>query len=66
MKKFYSEKIIYLPNSYQPNEFEKKISDKNCKKDFGLPEDKFIYCCFNTHQKITPSTFNVWCRNFKK
>ncbi len=67
MKKFYSEKIIYLPNSYQPNEFEKKISDeKFSKKDFGLPEDKFIFCCFNTHQKITPLIFKDWCEILKK
>jgi len=67
MKKFYSEKIIYLPNSYQPNEFKKKVSDKNfVKKDFGLPEDKFIYCCFNTHQKINPSIFKSWCEILEK
>ena len=63
MKKFYSEKIVYLPNSYQPNEEEKNISNKVFnKKELGLPEDKFIFCCFNSHQKINPSTFNVWCR----
>ena len=67
MKEFYSEKIIYLPNSYQPNEFKKKVSDKNfVKKDFGLPEDKFIYCCFNNHQKITPSIFKNWCEILEK
>ena len=67
MKKFYSEKIIYLPNSYQPNEFEKKITNKKLsKKDFGLPDDKFIFCCFNTHQKITPSIFKYWCEILKK
>jgi len=67
MKKFYSEKIIYLPNSYQPNEFEKKISNKKLsKKDFGLPDDKFIFCCFNTHQKISPSIFKYWCEILKK
>ncbi len=63
MKKFYSEKIVYLPNSYQPNEEDKIVSNKIFdKKELGLPEDKFIFCCFNTHQKINPSTFNVWCR----
>jgi len=63
MKKFYSEKIVYLPNSYQPNEEEKNINNKVFnKKELGLPEDKFIFCCFNSHQKINPSTFDVWCR----
>ena len=67
MRKFYSEKIVYLPNSYQPNEEDKDVSDKiYYKKELGLPEDKFIFCCFNSHQKINPSTFNVWCRILTK
>ena len=60
-QKFYSEKIIYLPDTYQPNENEKKISNTTVKKEnFGLPEDKFIFCCFNSHQKINPIIFDAW------
>ena len=63
MKKFYSEKIIFLPNSYQPNEFEKKISNKKLsKKDFGLPDDKFIFCCFNNGYKISDQDLDNWSR----
>ena len=28
----------------------------------GLPEDKFVYCCFNMLCKITPRMFDVWMR----
>ena len=60
-QKFYSEKIIYLPDTYQPNEDEKKISITIVKKEnFGLPENKFIFCCFNSHQKINPIIFDAW------
>ena len=60
-KKFYSEKIVYLPDTYQPNEEKKKISDNKLeKKDLGLPDNKFIFCCFNGHQKITPIIFKTW------
>ena len=60
-QEFYTEKIIYLPNSYQPNIKNTKISDNNfTKKDFNLPKDKFILCCFNQHQKITPKIFSIW------
>ena len=60
-QKFYSEKIIYLPDTYQPNENDKKISNTLVKKEtFGLPDDKFIFCCFNSHQKINPIIFNSW------
>ena len=66
-KKFYSEKIIFLPNSYQPNTKDTKISDKKLTKDkLGLPSEKFVFCCFNQHQKINPFIFDVWMRLLKK
>ena len=62
-KKFYSEKIIYLPNSYQVNEDNKKISTKNFKrKNFGLPDDSFVFCSFNQIYKILPEMLKIWAR----
>ena len=64
---FYSEKIIYLPDTYQPNEETKKISEAPLnKKKLGLPDDKFIFCNFNSHQKITPRIFKIWMDILKK
>ena len=67
-KKFYSEKVIYLPNSYQPSELNRPVSeDKNfSKKDFNLPEDKFIFCCFNTQKKFIPEVFDTWANILSK
>ncbi|WP_227627526.1 O-linked N-acetylglucosamine transferase family protein, partial [Klebsiella michiganensis] len=28
----------------------------------GLPEDRFVFCCFNQSYKITPSVFDVWMK----
>ena len=54
-KKNYTEKVLYLPNCYQSNPNKDRISKKNYKKDdFNLPNNKFIYCSFNNHNKITP------------
>ena len=65
-KNYFSEKLLVLPDAYQPNEEEKKISQLNVtKKDLGLPEEKFIFACFNSHQKILPKTFNSWCKILK-
>ncbi len=65
-RKFYSEKIIYMPNSYQINEREKKISTKNFKReDFGLKKDKFVFCCFNQSYKILPDIFKTWVKILK-
>jgi predicted O-linked N-acetylglucosamine transferase (SPINDLY family) len=62
-QKHYSEKIIYLPNTYQVNDSKRKISDKLfTRKDFGLPESGFVFCCFNNSYKITPQVFGSWMR----
>ncbi len=66
-EKFYTEKIIYLPNSYQPNVKNTKISNKKLTKEkLGLPSDKFIFCCFNQHQKINPFIYDTWMKILKK
>ena len=63
---YYSEKIVYLPNSYQVNDRKRIVSDRQfTKKELGLPEDDFIFCCFNNNFKILPSTFNGWMRILK-
>jgi len=61
-QKYYSEKIIYLP-SYQANDSKQKfISNKFTRKDFGLPERKFIFCCFNNSNKFNPDIFDSWVK----
>jgi len=60
-KKYYSEKIIYLPNSYQVNDRKRIISDRKfTRSEFGLPNSGFIYCCFNNNYKITPEVLDSW------
>jgi predicted O-linked N-acetylglucosamine transferase (SPINDLY family) len=62
----YSEKVIYLPNSYQVNDRKRLISDRQfTRQELGLPEDGFIFCCFNNNFKILPATFARWMRILK-
>ena len=66
-RKFYSEKIIYLPNTYQPRDSKQKISKNEITKEsFGLPKKSFVFCCFNQNYKITPDIFNIWMRLLNK
>ena len=66
-QKNYSEKIIYLPHSYQVNDSNKKISDRVfTRKELELPKDGFIFCCFNKNYKITPNVFDCWMKILKK
>jgi len=62
----YSEKIIYMPNSYQVNVSQRSVSEISISRtDLGLPEEGFVFCSFNNAYKITPSTFDVWMRILK-
>jgi len=62
-KKYYVEKLVYLPNSYQANDDQRKISDRKfTRRQLGLPEDAFVFACFNNNYKITPSIFDTWMR----
>ena len=58
----YEENIIYLP-CYQVNDSKRKISDRIfTRKELGLPESGFVFCCFNNNYKITPTTFLAWIK----
>jgi predicted O-linked N-acetylglucosamine transferase (SPINDLY family) len=62
-KEFFNEKIVYLPNSYPPNDKKKIISEKIfVRTEFGLKDDQFVFCCFNNNFKITPIIFDVWMK----
>ena len=59
----YTEKLAYMPHSFMVNDSSKQISDRNFKRaEFDLPEDGFVFCCFNNSYKITPDVFTIWMR----
>ena len=56
-----------MPNTYQVNDSKKQISKKFLsKKEFGLPENSFVFCCFNQNYKITPDVYDIWMKLLKK
>ena len=66
-KQFYSEKIIYMPHSYQPNDNKFDVSKLNTSRsDHSLPEEGVVFCCFNQNYKIGINEFNIWMRVLKK
>jgi len=63
---FYSEKVVRLPGSYQPNDCSRAIADAIPRRsDEALPERGFVFCSFNSSYKITPEIFDVWMRLVK-
>lgn len=57
----YSEAPIWLPDSYQVNDRDQAIAEiAPSRAECGLPEDAFVFCCFNSPYKIDPRAFSAW------
>ena len=60
---YYTEKIVCLPNSYQANDRKRGVADRIfTRTEAGLPQDSFVFCCFNNNYKIKPDVFDSWMR----
>ncbi|AQK70964.1 putative UDP-N-acetylglucosamine--peptide N-acetylglucosaminyltransferase SEC [Zea mays] len=68
----YSEKLVHLPHCYFVNDYKQKNRDcltpvcPHKRSDYGLPEDKFIFACFNQLYKMDPEIFDTWCNILKR
>ncbi len=59
----YTEQVVYLPHCYQVNDSTRRIADRTFSRaELGLPEQGFVFCCFNNTYKILPQTFDAWMR----
>lgn len=57
----YTEKVVWLPDSYQPRDSRVKVpAGRREREAAGLPMQGFVYCSFNQSSKITPSSFTEW------
>jgi protein O-GlcNAc transferase len=66
-RNFYSEKIVHLPHCYQVNDSTRPIAAETpTRSQAGLPQDGFVFCCFNAAWKITPAVFDIWMRLLTK
>ena len=60
-QRHYAEKVVYLPQCYQPNDSRRPLpARERTRKEYGLPETGFVFCCFNNLYKITPGIFKTW------
>lgn len=58
----FSEAVLYMPDSYQPNDSEREIAAMPSRVDFGLPEGSLVFACFNQAYKYGPEEFAVWMK----
>jgi predicted O-linked N-acetylglucosamine transferase (SPINDLY family) len=60
-RQWFLEKIVYLPDSYQPNDSKRVVAEHVVsRREVGLPDSAFVFCCFNNNIKLNPDTFDVW------
>src|SRR6185295_7398973 len=59
----YAEKVVRLPETFQPNDATRRIAERTpTRAEVGLPERGMVYCSFNNAYKIAPEMFEVWMR----
>ena len=59
----YSERVVRLPDTYQPNDRQRRIAEaRPTRAAAGLPAAGTVFACFNNTYKITPSQFASWMR----
>ena len=58
----FSETVAYLPHCYLPNDSTRELAAPPSRGAAGLPENAFVFACFNNLFKITPETFDCWMR----
>lgn len=56
---YYSEKVLRIACN-QPVDRKRLIAQRPSRREAGLPDDAFVFACFNGMQKITPATFGHW------
>ncbi len=56
----YSENVVRLPDSYQPNDSQRVIGETPSRAECRLPEDAIVFCSFNNSYKISPEVFDDW------
>ena len=60
---YYAEQVVYLPDSYQVNDAARAIAERvPTRAEAKLPQNAFVFCCFNNSYKIMPPVFEVWMK----
>jgi protein O-GlcNAc transferase len=59
----FSEQLVYMPGCFLVNDCHHRIGPVHVSRsECGLPEEAFVYCCFNAGYKITSHVFDIWMR----
>lgn len=60
---YFSERVVYLPDTFQAYDSQRRISDRAPSRiEAGLPEEGFVFCSFNNSYKFRAPVFDIWMR----
>ena len=63
----YSEKVVYLPDTFLPGDSRRGTSPHTpSRAEAGLPESGFVFSSFNNSYKFSPRLFDVWMRLLRR
>jgi predicted O-linked N-acetylglucosamine transferase (SPINDLY family) len=57
---------LYVAPNYQANDRKRVIGEPVSRSSVGLPEDRFVFCCFSNHYKITEAMFGAWMQILRR
>jgi len=58
----FTERPLRMPHTFQINDRQRAIGATPTRAASGLPEDRFVFCSFNSNFKVTPEVFDAWMR----
>jgi len=62
-QEFYSEKVVCLPDTYMVDDSKRVASSRIfTREECGLPQNAFVFCCFNNDYKFNPQVLDSWSR----
>jgi predicted O-linked N-acetylglucosamine transferase (SPINDLY family) len=56
----YKPRPLYIAGIYQANDSKRGIGCATTRATVGLPDDRFVFCCFSNYYKITEEIFVAW------
>jgi predicted O-linked N-acetylglucosamine transferase (SPINDLY family) len=63
LRRFYTERPLYMPHMLYPSDTTRlPAGPPPSRIACGLPENAFVFCCFNNTYKILPEVFAIWMR----
>ena len=59
----WAETLVHLPHTYFLYDFRRPVPHTPVtRKDYGLPDNGFVFCAFHKAEKISPDIFALWMK----